>query len=71
MQDALVFAAARTADPVARAAQLQRAEALMLDAAPVIPLYHNTHVFLIQPSVRGWHPTLLNHHPYKHVWLEN
>jgi oligopeptide transport system substrate-binding protein len=69
--DALVFAAARTADPVARAAQLQRAEALMLDAAPVIPLYHNTHVFLIQPSVRGWHPTLLNHHPYKHVWLEN
>ena len=68
--DALLFAAARTADPVARAAQLQRAEALMLGAAPVIPLYYNTHVFLMQPSVRGWNPTLLDHHPYKHVWLE-
>jgi oligopeptide transport system substrate-binding protein len=42
----------------------------MLAAAPVIPLYHNTHVFLVQPSVRGWNPTLLDHHPYKHVWLE-
>jgi oligopeptide transport system substrate-binding protein len=42
----------------------------MLAAAPVIPLYYNTHVFLLQPSVRGWNATLLDHHPYKHVWLE-
>lgn len=68
--DALLFAAARTADPAARASQLQRAEALMLAAAPIIPLYYNSHVFLVQPSVRGWNPTLLDHHPYKHVWLE-
>jgi oligopeptide transport system substrate-binding protein len=68
--DALLFAAARTADPAARAVQLQRAESLMLAATPVIPLYYNTHLFLVQPSVRGWHPTLLDHHPYKHVWLE-
>lgn len=68
--DALMFAAARTADPVARAADMQKAEALMLAAAPVIPLYYNTHVFLVQPSVKGWNPTLLDHHPYKHVWLE-
>jgi oligopeptide transport system substrate-binding protein len=68
--DALLFAAERNGDPVARAAQLQRAEAMMLDAAPVIPLFHNTHIFLAQPSVKGWNPTLLDHHPYKHVWLE-
>ena len=68
--DALLFSAARMPDPAARAAQLQRAEALMLAAAPVIPLYYNTHVFLLQPSVRNWHPTLLDRHPYKHVWLE-
>jgi oligopeptide transport system substrate-binding protein len=24
-----------------------------------------------QPTVKGWHPTLLDLHPYKHVWLEN
>ena len=66
----LLAAADRTADPAARAALLRRAESLLLAAAPVIPLYFNTHVFLLQPSVRGWHPTLLDHHPYKDVWLE-
>jgi oligopeptide transport system substrate-binding protein len=67
--DALLFSAARNPDAAARAAQLRQAEALMLAAAPIIPLYYNTHVFLKQPSVQGWHPTLLDHHPYKHVWL--
>ena len=68
--DALLFSAARTADAATRAQLLQKAEALMLAAAPIVPIYANTHVFLVQPSVRGWHPTLLDHHPYKHVWLE-
>jgi oligopeptide transport system substrate-binding protein len=27
-------------------------------------------VRLVQPSVHGWHATLLDRHPYKHVWLE-
>ena len=68
--DALLAAADRTANPAARVALLQRAETLLLAAAPVIPLYFNTHVFLLRPSVRGWYPTLLDHHPYKYVWLE-
>ena len=68
--DARLFAAARQPDPATRATQLQQAEALMLTAAPIIPLYYNTHVFLLHPSVKGWHPTILDHHPYKHVWLE-
>ena len=67
--DSLLFAAARTADPAARARLLQRAETLLLDAAPVIPLYFNPHVFLLQPSVHGWYPNALDHHPYKYVWL--
>jgi oligopeptide transport system substrate-binding protein len=68
--DALLFAASRNPDLAARAAQLRSAEADLLAAAPIIPLYHNTHAFLLQRSVRGWHPTILDHHPYKHVWLE-
>jgi oligopeptide transport system substrate-binding protein len=68
--DAALFAAARTADPIARFALFQKAEALLLEAVPIIPLYHYTHVFLLQPAVKGWHPNLLDHHPYKHVWLE-
>lgn len=69
--DALLFAAGRELDQAKRYALLQEAEGLLLDAAPLIPIYHYTHVFLIQPSVQGWHPTLLDHHPYKHVWLES
>ena len=69
--DALLDAAARTADPAARFALFQKAEAILVAEAPFMPLYHHTHVFLIQPSVKGWHANLLDHHPYKHVWLEN
>jgi oligopeptide transport system substrate-binding protein len=69
--DAALFAAARTIEPAARLDLFQRAEAILLDEAPIIPIYHYTHVFLKQPVVKGWHPTLLDLHPYKHVWLEN
>lgn len=68
--DAALFAAARTADPAARNALFQKAEGLLLNDAPIIPIYHYTHIFLLQPSVKGWHPTLLDHHPLKYVWLE-
>jgi len=68
--DAALFAAARETDPVARRALLQKAEAILLDSAPLVPIYHYAHVFLIQPSVQGWNPTLLDHHPYKSVRLQ-
>ena len=67
--ESLLFAAARTADPGEHARLLRRAEQLLLDAAPVIPLYFNPHVFLLQPSVHGWYPNVLDHHPYQAVWL--
>jgi oligopeptide transport system substrate-binding protein len=68
--DGLLFSAARTPDAAARHALYQQAETLLLEAMPLIPIYHYTHVFLCQPSVKGWHPTPLDHHPYKYVWLE-
>ena len=68
--DSLLFAADRTADRAERNALYRRAETLLLDAAPIIPIYHYTHVFLIQPSVHGWYPNPLDHHPCKYVWLK-
>jgi oligopeptide transport system substrate-binding protein len=67
--DRMIYQAARTEEPAARRTLLQRAESLLLNDAPLIPVYYFTHVFLLRPSVKGWHPTLLDHHPYKHVWL--
>lgn len=68
--DRLVGAARRTADLAARAQLLREAEALLLAEAPIIPLYTYTTVRLVHPAVRGWHPNVLDRHPYKHVWLE-
>jgi oligopeptide transport system substrate-binding protein len=67
--DALLFAAERTADAASRAALLRDAEGILLQAVPIIPIYFYTHVFLKQPSVQGWYPNLLDHHPYKYVQL--
>jgi oligopeptide transport system substrate-binding protein len=67
--DALLFAAERSADAASRIGRLREAEGLLLQAVPIIPVYYYTHVFLIQPSVDGWYPNLLDHHPYKYVRL--
>jgi oligopeptide transport system substrate-binding protein len=68
--DQLVFEAARVPDEGQRNSLLQKAEALLLEEAPILPLYHYTHVFVVQPSVKNWNPTLLDHHPYKYVYLQ-
>jgi oligopeptide transport system substrate-binding protein len=68
--DALLFEAERTPDPAARHALLHRAEAILLQDAPIIPVFHYTTVRLVHGSVRGWHDTPLDRHPYKYLWLE-
>jgi len=68
--DDLLYQADRTADTAARYALMYRAEEILLREAPIIPIYYYTTVRLVHPAVRGWHPTLLDRHPYKHVWLE-
>lgn len=69
--DALMDRANATVDATARAAILREAEALMLEAAPIAPIYFNTHVYLLSPSVRGWKPSPMDHMNYTHVSLEN
>ena len=68
--DQLLENAAQTTDNAARFDLLHQAEDILLNEAPVLPLYTFTHVFVKHPAVQGWHPTLLDHHPYKHVWLK-
>ncbi len=68
--DGLLYEAARTSERDARYTLLRRAETILLRDAPIIPLYYYTTVRLVHPAVHGWYPTLLDRHPYKHVWLE-
>lgn len=69
--DALENRAAMLVDPRARYATLARAEAVLLDAAPIAPIYFGARTYLIQPWVKGWVPSLLGIHRYQYVWLEN
>jgi oligopeptide transport system substrate-binding protein len=41
-----------------------------MEEAPIIPLYFYRSKTLLHRAVREWHPTLLDHHPYKYVYLE-
>ena len=68
--DGALDLAARTGDPAARLESLHKAESILLDEAPVIPLYFWTRVYLLAPSVQGWYPNRLDSHPYKYVWLK-
>ena len=68
--DALADRANTIADAPARAAVLAQAEALVLDAAPIIPIYYNTHVYMLHPAVKGWQPTPTDHSDFRYVSLQ-
>lgn len=67
--DELMNRAAAETDPAARGRLLQEAELLMLEAAPIAPIYFNTHVYLVHPAVKGWQPNPMDHTDYRHVSL--
>jgi oligopeptide transport system substrate-binding protein len=68
--DQLIGQAALTAEQGNRYALLREAEQILIEEAPVVPIYTYTRVTLISPAVKGWEPNLLDQHPYKYVYLE-
>lgn len=58
--DRLIREAAAEADPAQRMAVLRRAETLLLDEAPVLPIYYYATVMLARPELEGISPNLLN-----------
>lgn len=69
--DHLIDEAAGTADNARRFELFQKAEAIMLGEAPLIPLYFQPQVYLISPAVHGWTTTVVGIHDFSRVWLQN
>lgn len=69
--DALIEQAAAASDPEARYKIFQTAEKQLLEAMPVLPIYHYKSKCLLSPDVKGWHGNYLDHHPYKALQLES
>ena len=68
--EALLREAALKAEPAERFALFREAEALLMDAQPVLPMSHFTRNYLLRPEVKGWHPLLLDNHAWEAIRLE-
>lgn len=68
--DRLLLEAGKEGDQEKRYAIMQEAEKILLEELPIMPIYYYMTTYLIDPRVKGWHPTILDHHPYKYVYLE-
>ena len=60
--DALLARSAASAAPAERLDLLQQAERLMLNDAPLMPIYFYVSKHLIRPEVHGWHDNVLDIH---------
>ena len=69
--EALLSAAALEADTAKRLEGLRQAERLMMDEFPILPMSWYSRNYLLRPEVKGWHPLLLDNHPYSAIHLEH
>jgi oligopeptide transport system substrate-binding protein len=67
--DRLIASGSGELDRTRRFADFQQAEALLLEAAPVTPVYFGAQIYLIQPSVENWVPALLGSRRYQRIRL--
>lgn len=67
--DSLIAQAAKERNLQKRLTYFQKAEDILLEELPVIPLYIYTRVYLKSQEVEGWHPNIEDIHPLKFVSL--
>lgn len=53
-----------------RYAYLQEAEKILIDEAPILPIYNYTTNYLLSEDVKGYYPNIMDYHPYKYMYLE-
>ena len=66
----LIEQAASTVNADKRIYLFQKAEAILLDESPIMPLYFYSTSSLVQTNVKGYYPNILDFHPYQHIELE-
>ena len=69
--DKLIREASNADDSSKRYKLFREAENILMEQAPIIPLYYYTSLFLKKSEVKGWYPNILDHHPLKGVFLSS
>jgi len=67
--DRLIALAARTQDLDERLEVFHKAEKILIDESPILPIYTYVKKSLRSSDVKGYYSNILDHHPYKFVWL--
>jgi oligopeptide transport system substrate-binding protein len=67
--DTLMKKADREMNQRRRLDLLKKAEAILLDELPVLPVYYYTRLTLRSPKVKGWYDNVEDAHPLKEVYL--
>lgn len=68
--ESLLREAALKADPAERLALFREAERMLMDEQPILPISWYSRNYLHRPEVKGWHPLLLDNHPWKAIHFE-
>ena len=68
--DALLAEANQTLDAGVRMKKLRKAESMLMNASPILPIYFYSTTKLVKPYVRGFHENLQGRHDFKHMWIE-
>ncbi len=69
--DAILEQANQASAAEERLAHLQRAESMLLEAMPVLPVWFERNLRLVHPAVRNWIPNVMERPQYAPVYLEN
>ncbi|MGI9316504.1 MAG: peptide ABC transporter substrate-binding protein [bacterium] len=69
--DKLIRRAASLASQAQRYEAFEQAETILDQEAPLLPIYTYTRVALKDPSLQNWFSNILDHHPYKYVYLQD
>lgn len=65
--DGLIEKAKHEPDRQKRLELLTRAETILLQRGPVMPIWHYARAYLLNPAVKGFEPHLLDLHPVKYM----
>jgi oligopeptide transport system substrate-binding protein len=68
--DELMDQAARLVNAKDRMQAMQDAEKILLDEAPVLPLFTYVNKGMLSRKVKGWYPNILDQHPLKYISIE-
>src|SRR4051794_21126849 len=68
--DKLIANAAAEPDKAKRIEILERAERLLMDEVPIIPIYYYVSRNVVRPRVRGFYNNLQDMHPLNAIWID-